>query len=90
MPLGGMHTPDRQTCEVKIDDTWRVVSLIEAKGVYAMAPKRCAACHGQVIVAGTYTGIGKLKIQHRRMHAGCPLIPQTYSGTLSPHPQALV
>lgn len=54
-----------------------------------MSPKRCAACHGQMIVAGTYTQNGRLRIQHQRMHAGCTLIPQTYSGTPSPHPQAL-
>lgn len=84
-----MDTPDRETCEVKIGDAWHTVSLSEAKGVYAMSPKRCAACHGQVIVAGTYTQGSRLKIQHRRTHVGCPLIPQTYSGIPSPHPQAL-
>lgn len=79
-------------CEVKVDGAWRPATLTEARGPYTMAPKRYPACHGQVIVAGTYTGVngtGHLKPQHRRAHAGCPLSAKGYAGTPTPHPQAL-
>jgi len=78
-----------QTCEVKVEEVWRTASLAEVRGLYTMAPKRCPACHGQVIVAGIYIGAGSLKLQHRRVHTGCPIKLETYTGTPSPHPQAL-
>ena len=84
-----MLTVSHQTCEVKVDGAWHAASLAEARGLYAMALKRCPACHGQVMIAGTYTATSRLKIQHRQSHTGCPLKPWTYSGTPSPHPQAL-
>lgn len=78
-----------RTCEVKVAGAWRDVSLVEARGLYTMAQKRCPVCHGQVILAGSYIGVGRLKLQHRRAHTGCPLKPETYSGTPSLHPQAV-
>jgi hypothetical protein len=72
-----------------VDGTWRPVSLVEARSFYTMASKRCPACHGQVIFAGSYIGAGRLNLQHRRSHTGCPLKPKTYAGVPSPHPQAL-
>jgi hypothetical protein len=90
MPRTTMAAGDQATCEVKVDGAWRSATLTEARGVYRLAQKRCPACHGQVIVAGTYTGTGHLKLQHRRAHAGCPLSAKGYTGTPSLHPQALV
>jgi hypothetical protein len=84
------HADSQQTCEVKVDGAWRPVSLVEARSFYTMAPKRCPACHGQVIVAGSYIGAGRLSLQHRRAHSGCQLKPETYTGTPSLHPQALI
>ncbi|MEE7450026.1 hypothetical protein MRF4_20665 [Methylobacterium radiotolerans] len=84
-----MLTTSQQTCEVMVDGAWHPITLAEARGLYTMAQKRCPACHGQVIVAGTYVGAGYLKLQHRRSHTGCPLKPETYTGTPSMHPQAL-
>lgn len=84
-----MLTAGEQMCEVKVDGAWRPATLVEARGLYTMAQKRCPACHGQVIVAGSYTGAGRLNLQHRRAHGGCQLKPETYTGTPSRHPQAL-
>ncbi|MBP1183800.1 hypothetical protein JOE48_005764 [Methylobacterium sp. PvR107] len=84
-----MLTASNQTCEVKVEGTWRSTTLVEARGLYSMVPKRCPACHGQVIVSGSYIGAGRLNLQHRRSHTGCPIKSETYSGRPSPHPQAL-
>lgn len=84
-----MPEAEQRPCEVKVDGTWRLATLAEARGLYTMAPKRCPACHGQIIVAGIYSGTTSLKSQHRKAHAGCPLKPETFSGTASLHPQAL-
>ena len=84
-----MAKPDLNRCEVKIDGAWIVVSLIEAQGTHAKAEKRCPACHGRVAVAGSYTAVVKRTLTHRRVHDGCPLIPRAYSGTPSPHPEAV-
>jgi hypothetical protein len=85
-----MTTPDPQTCEVKIGGAWRAVTLAEAAVDHVMAVKRCPACHGRVMILGGYSGRSvRRSMSHRRSHSGCPLKPETYSGTLSPHPQAL-
>jgi hypothetical protein len=84
-----MLTASEQTCEVKVDGAWRSVSIVEARSLYTTAPKRCPACHGQVIVSGSYIGAGRLNLQHRRSHTGCQLKHETYAGVPSPHPQAL-
>jgi hypothetical protein len=85
----GMLTTSQQTCEVKVDGAWQPTTLAEARSLYTMALKRCPACHGQIIIAGSYIGAGSLKLQHRRTHTGCPLKPETYTGTPLPHPQAV-
>ena len=84
-----MLTNNEQTCEVKVDGRWHLITLADARGRYTMARKRCPACHGQVIVSGSYIGAGRLNLQHRRSHTGCQLKPETYAGVPSPHPQAL-
>lgn len=87
---GRMTIPDRQICEVRIGNAWRAVSLDEAATEHVMAVKRCPACHGKVMLLGAYSG-PKIRrtLSHRKAHAGCPLQPDTFSGTPSPHPQAL-
>jgi hypothetical protein len=52
----GMTRPDPQTCEVKIQGAWRAVPLAEAAVDHVMAVKRCPACHGRVMILGTYSG----------------------------------
>jgi hypothetical protein len=84
-----MLTVSDQTCEAKVDGAWQLTTLTVARSLYTMVQKRCPACHGQVIVAGSYVGAGSLKLQHRRTHSGCQLRPETYVGIPSPHPQAL-
>jgi len=84
-----MPAADQQTCEVKVDGVWNAVSLVEARTLYGMLPKRCPACHGQVNIAGNYTPGGGYKLQHRRSHSGCPVTSAAYSGTPSKHPQAM-
>lgn len=85
-----MSEHDPQTCEAKIDGVWRTISLVEAKGVYAMLPKRCPACHGSVSINGVYSGpVGGLTMTHRKAHGGCPLLPNHFTGTAVLHPKAL-
>ena len=85
-----MSAPDPQTCEVKIEGVWCSTSLVEAKTVYAMLPKRCPACHGSVSINGVYSGpISKRTMAHRKAHDGCPLMPERFNGTPSRHPQAV-
>ena len=79
-----------QTCEVKIGSQWRAVSLTEAAVDHVMAVKRCPACHGRVIILGAYSWpTVRRTMSHRKSHSGCPLTPDTYSGTPTPHPQAI-
>lgn len=85
----GMATLDDQICEAKINGDWRSISIAEAKSAYVMAPKRCPYCHGVVVLSGSYAENGRRRFAHRRGHTGCPLDPKRYSGTPSPHPQAI-
>lgn len=86
-----MPRPDSQTCEVKVDGAWRAVSLAEASGPYRIALKRCPACYGPVTINGGYSSsTAQRQIVHRKSHTGCPLKPKSYTGTPTPHPQALV
>ena len=88
--LADMTKPKSQACEVKVGDVWRAVSLNEAATHHVMATKRCPACHGQVMILGAYgSPTVRQTMSHRRSHSGCPLKLETYSGTPSPHPQAL-
>lgn len=84
-----MTTAPSITCEVRTGDGWLAVDLREARGRYTTAPKRCPACHGAVVVAGTYTFGMKLSMSHRRSHDGCPHNLRGFSGEASAHPQAL-
>ncbi len=84
-----MPKTSQQICEAKVDGAWRTATLAEARGLYTIAPKRCPACHGQIMIFGSYIGAGRLKLQHRRSHTGCPLKPETYTGTPSLHPLAV-
>jgi hypothetical protein len=76
-------------CEVKVDGAWRTVSLDDVLTRHRMDRKRCPACHGLIVVYGAYTPIARPKLAHYRRHDGCSLSLETYSGTPSPHPQAL-
>ncbi|MDR7039173.1 hypothetical protein J2X36_003946 [Methylobacterium sp. BE186] len=84
-----MKTKSPSVCEVKADGAWKVATLAEAHSTYRMAPRRCPACHGPVNVYGAYTGDRRLTLGHRKRHSGCPLTPKLYSGTPTPHPNAL-
>lgn len=85
-----MTKPRSQICEVKIGSEWRAASLTEAAVIHARAVKRCPACHGRVTILAAYSWpTVRRTMSHRRSHTGCPLKPDTYSGTSSHHPQAL-
>ncbi len=76
-------------CEVKADGVWKAATLAEAHSTYRMVPRRCPACHGAVVVYGAYASDRRLTLGHRKGHSGCPRTPKLYSGTPSPHPDAL-
>ena len=84
-----MSKPAPQTCEVKIEGVWQAVTLPEAHARHGSAEKRCPACHGRVIVSGTYTGAFKLSLAHRKSHDGCLILLKAFRGTARPHPQAV-
>lgn len=84
-----MHRLPPRTCEAKIGEAWRVISLREAKSTYATALQRCPACHGRVFVTGSYTREGAFRLQHQRSHPGCAITRKDYRGISSPHPQAI-
>lgn len=87
--LRPMPASELQSCEAKIEGTWRPISAAEAAGIFAMAPKRCPSCHGAVVLTGSYAGLARRRFAHRKAHPGCPLDPKRFSGTPSPHPQAI-
>lgn len=80
---------DSPPCEVKIDGAWVCVPANEAHHAHRDRPKRCPSCHGPVITVGSYTGEPRIKLQHRKLHTGCPLLPRSFDGTPSPHSEAL-
>ncbi|AWN43777.1 hypothetical protein DK389_28755 [Methylobacterium durans] len=84
-----MKAKSRTVCEVKVDGAWTVATLDEAHSTYRMKPKRCPACHGPVVTYGAYSADRRVSLGHRKGHNGCPLTPKLYSGTPSPHPDAL-
>ena len=84
-----MSETEQRTCEVKVDGTWRLVTILEARSLYRARLTRCPACYGQVNVVGTYVGAGRLGLQHRKAHTGCSFSLKDFVGTPSPHPQAL-
>ena len=84
-----MATPTTATCEVRIDGTWRLVSLPEAHAYHRSAEKRCPVCHGRINTQGAYSRHGTVTMAHRRVHDGCPRLPRQYAGKLKPHPQAV-
>ena len=88
--ITGMTRPKCQTCEVKIEGEWRAISLTEAAVDHVVAVKRCPACHGRVMILGAYNQPSvRRTMSHRKSHRGCPLKPDTYSGTPSLHPQVM-
>lgn len=84
-----MATPDKATCEVRIDGTWQLMPLIDAHAHQRSAEKRCPVCHGRVHTQGTYSAQGTIVMAHRRTHDGCPRLPRYFTGEPKPHPQAL-
>ncbi|GJD93150.1 hypothetical protein OCOJLMKI_0340 [Methylobacterium iners] len=85
----GMKANGSVVCEVKVEGTWRGVSLDEALTRHRMDRKRCSVCQGQVVIYGAYTLNRRPHVAHYRKHAGCSLDRDLYSGTLSLHPGAL-
>lgn len=78
-----------QACEVKVDGVWRAVSLDEAQFRHRDDVKRCPACHGRVMILGTYGSLRRLALTHRRGHDGCPSRPLHYQGVATRHPEAV-
>ncbi len=75
---------------MKIEGAWRAVSLAVAAINYVRAVKRGPACHGRVMILDGYTWpTVRRNRPQRRSHTGCPLKPDTYTGTPSLHPLAL-
>jgi hypothetical protein len=78
-----------QSCEVKIDGEWRLIGIEEALKHHQFDIKRCPNCHGRLIVHNSYSPVARPHISHHRKHAGCPSRPETFSGSPSPHPDAI-
>ena len=51
--------------------------------------KRCPACHGRVLIMGTYGSLRRLAMAHRRGHDGCPLRPLHFQGVATRHPEPI-
>lgn len=77
------------SCEVKVDDAWRLESLEEVIKRYRLAMKRCPECHGTMTLYCGYVSGAQPFLMHHRSHTGCSLKPDSYSGTPSPHPRAV-
>ena len=71
-------------CEVKIDGKWTVIDHQTAVAQYLDALKRCPHCGGRV----THYQGGKHHFGHYAAHTGCPAT-WNFSGTASPHPDAI-
>ena len=85
-----MSAPDVDTCEVKSHGVWVAVSLEAAAIVYGRTVHRCPACHGRVVILGRTDASGITRaMRHQQPHRGCPLMPDTFSGRPSNHPQPL-
>ena len=76
-------------CEIKIDGVWCTVAVEQAWLKPEGARLRCLVCHGPVVVHGAYSPGRRAFLQHRKSHDGCPFNAKGYSGTASPHPEAL-
>ena len=85
----GMVELAPNVCEVKVGGQWLAVSLAEAATRFIATEKRCPACHGRVATTGTFTAKDRRRLDHRRNHTGCPLLPRIYCGTPSLHPEAV-
>ena len=84
-----MTTPEQDTCEVRIDGAWTPMPVAEASVLHRSADKRCPDCHGRVRAHGTYGPRTRITMMHHRAHDGCPRMPRQYTGTPTPHPEAL-
>ncbi|MGU3664450.1 hypothetical protein ACLBX9_09730 [Methylobacterium sp. A49B] len=85
-----MPAPIADTCEVKSHGVWVAVSLEVAAIVYGRDVQRCPACHGRVVILGGASGSNTTRaMHHQQPHRGCPLMPDTFSGRQSQHPQPL-
>lgn len=85
-----MKTDSPSHCEVKIDGVWLSVPVKTAHGLYRDNLKRCPACHGAVTTAAIYALVERVRFQHLRTHAGCPLSVRGFSGVASEHPEAVI
>ena len=84
-----MATPNKATCEVRIEGAWQLMPLVEAHVHHSAAEKRCPVCHGRVHTQGSYSAQGTVAMAHQRVHDGCPRIPKRYAGMLKLHPLAV-
>ncbi len=77
------------TCQIRVASEWRTLTIAQAHNQHRSEPKRCSACHGPVYVFGTYTGRSRLGLMHRKGHGGCRFNASGFTGTSTPHPNAL-
>jgi len=76
-------------CEIKSAGRWTTIGLDEALGSSKGEPMRCPSCNGIVYAHKKYSNGTPAHFEHKSAHAGCPLIPSSFNGHLSLHPDAL-
>jgi hypothetical protein len=75
-------------CEVKSGTQWVAIGIEEA--LERRGEKmRCPECHGPVRPHKEGTTDQRAHFEHLTKHVGCALKDNTFSGTSSPHPNAL-
>ena len=84
-----MPAPSSFTCEVLSDGKWVAMPVDEVQAHHRDAVKRCPACGGRIMIMGGYTPMRRTSLSHFRIHDGCPLTPQHFTGEARPHPEAI-
>jgi hypothetical protein len=75
-------------CEINVGGHWTIVDVKEALE-RRDETMRCRQCHGRVFPHKAGTTDQRAHFEHSVKHEGCPLKAKTFSGSATPHPNAL-
>jgi len=76
-------------CEIKRDGQWAKIHIAEALASYKGQDMRCIECGGRVWSHKPYHNGTPPHFEHVRSNKGCSLIPYSFTGVRSRHPEAL-